>query len=104
MDILQRWTKKRGIEDINEASPDDQKLYEQYKTVLRGREITSKDIENFIKSQIGAVESKWRDLDLSTERKSELIPYHTAYKSILAVLTAPEAERAALETYLASQV
>jgi len=104
MEILTKWLEKRGVKDIAKLSDDDKEVYERYKTTLKGREVTLEDIKIFIAQQVGLIEARWRDYETSQEKKNELLPYYTCYKTLLAAINAPEVEREALEKYLISQI
>ena len=104
MDILTRWMKKNGIEDPSEATKEEKEVIEHYKGILSKEEITIEDLKTFIENQIGVIEAKWADLDTNEWKKSDLIPYHTTYKTLLRAINAPKAERESLEKYLINQL
>ncbi len=81
--LLTRLFKKRGITSVQDLS---------------------KDIKDFLKSQIAIIEGKWRDYGLKSADKAELLPLHTVYKALLTAIDAPLLEREQLEAYLLSLI
>lgn len=110
--LLSRLLVKRGISDAakldnspsSDGSKSEQQLFLDYQVILSKEELTVSDIRSFCESQIQTIESKWRDLNIRQEVKSELIPYHTVYKTLLSALESPKAARENLEKYLNSLI
>lgn len=100
MNILDRILAKRGIKDITELDKEEQKTFQEWKTVLSKDELTTEDIKIFCQSQINVIEGKWADLNTDQTRKAELIPYHTTYKLLLAAINSPKQARESLEAQL----
>lgn len=103
--LLAKLLVKRGItrKDLDDkpvipgvASEKDQ--FEQWEKLLSGEEVTVKNIEDFCKYQIGQIEKKWEDF--SNAGNEKLVMVHTVYNTILKAISAPKAEREALEKYL----
>lgn len=98
MDLLTKWLHKRGFKDATElddkplpdGSPSERQVFEQYREILNKDELTVPDIKAFCNSQISLIESKWADLSLESQKKAELIPYHTIYRSLLTAIDSPK--------------
>ena len=97
--ILENWLAKLGVKP-EEMIPEEKKTYETYKAILSKEELTIKEINEFLQDQITVIESRWKDLNIEQSKKSELIHYHTIYKTLLAAINAPRIEREVLENYL----
>lgn len=104
MGILETLFQKKGIKSVDELSKEERATFEGYQRVLSKTELTVADIRDFLKSQIGIIEGRWKDLGTSTFAKSDLIPLHTAYKTLLTAIDAPQLEREQLEAYLTGLV
>lgn len=92
---------ERGkIKQPEEFTPEEKQTYENWERVLNKDELTVDDIKKFCQLQIDAVENKWKDFDVSKEKKAELINYHTVYKALLLAIDSPRSAREALEVQL----
>ena len=108
MSILDIFLKKKGVKGPEEldntpntdGSPTEKQDYERIKAILSKEDLNTEDIKKFCQSQISIIEAKWSDFNLSQERKSEMIPYHTVYSIIIKAINAPQAEREQLENHL----
>ena len=96
--ILSKFLKKKGIEKIEDLSPEERTDFDRYEKVLSKEKVEVEDLKIFCKAQIKNIETKWADL--GAENKDRLIPYHVVYSKILEVLEAPMQERSNLEKYL----
>ena len=104
MDILSKLFQKRGINGVEELNAEERQVFETYQRTLSKRELTMEDLGVFLESQIGIIEARWRDHETTKEKKADLIPYHTVYKTLLQAIKAPELERQQLENYLNQQL
>lgn len=102
--ILAKLLEKRGIESLDELSKEEKETFDNYDKILSKSELTLDDVKKFLESQIGMIEGRWRDLHIEQAKKSELIPYHTTYKTLLEVIKSPQLEREALEQVLIQQL
>ena len=102
--LIDRLFKKRGITKPEELTQEERETYNQWKSVLSKEELSIDDLKKFINHQIGVIEMKWKDLDLSIEKKAELIPYHTVYKTLHDVLLSPQKQREELERSLTRMI
>lgn len=100
MSILDKLLQKRGIGSYQDLSKEEQKDFENWKQILSKEEMKLEDIKEFCKTQCEVIEGKWRDYNLKNERKSELIAYHTVYKTLLTAIDSPRNAREQLEQYL----
>lgn len=98
--LLSKILEKRGIKSVNELTPEEYGTFEQWQAILSKDTLTTEDIKEFCQNNIDVIESKWRDLNIDQSKKAELIPYHTVYKTLLAAIDSPNAERMALENQL----
>ena len=97
--LLVKLLNKRKVKK-EELSPDELADFGRWEKILEGGEVTIEKVGEFCKAQISAVEAQWKDLDNDPKKNERLIIAHTIYSTILKALTAPEAERSALESYL----
>lgn len=108
MSILDLFLKKRGVKDPAElddtpntdGSPTEKQDFERWRKVLAKEALSVEDIKLFCQGQIGMIEARWKDMSSTQEKKAELIPYYTVYKTLEQVMSAPMAEREQLEAYL----
>ena len=97
MSILSRLLEKRGVKE-EDLSTEEKAQFDKWKRTLSEGEITVPKIKEFCERMIAAIETKWRDFEYTN--KERLLPYHTAYKSILGILDGPKTEKEQLEKYL----
>lgn len=108
MGLLELFLKKKGLLSATElddtensdGSPTEKETFDNWKKILSKEKLTLEDLEIFLKGQIGIIEQRWKDMSLSNEKKAELIPYHTVYKTLEQTISAPMAEREQLEAQL----
>lgn len=106
--LLSKWLEKRGFKDPSElssekmpdGSPSERQVYETYRKILSKEELNLSDVKDFCHSQITVIENRWKDFNLDAEKKAELIPYHTVYKTLLAAIDSPRSARENLEQQL----
>lgn len=98
--LLTRLFQKYGIKSVADLSKEEQATFESYERVLSKQELSVQDIKEFLKSQIAQIEAKWSELGLVAYQKAELLPLHTAYKTLLNAIDAPLLEREQLEIRL----
>jgi hypothetical protein len=106
MNTLEKVLKDKGIDKIEDldntpmpdGSPSERETFLQYKKVLSRKELTITDFKEFCESQVGIIEGKWANYEY--EAKEKLIPYHTVYKTLLAVIASPAKSRESLEKQL----
>lgn len=95
----------KGPEELDDSpnsdgSPTEKQTFEKWRKVLSKETLTIDDIKIFLQGQIGIIENKWKDLSTGNDKKAELIPYHTVYKTLEQAINAPQAEREQLEAQL----
>lgn len=100
MSLLNKLLAKRKIKDVKELDGEERKTYEVWQEILAKEELNIEDIKNFCKSQIGIIESKWADYGIETNKKSELIPYHTVWKLLLSAIDSPKQAKRSLEQHI----
>jgi len=98
--LLQQLFKKRGIKDVNDLSEVEKSQYDEWQKILSKETLNLDDIKNFCQTQVSIIESKWSDYNLNNSRKSEMIPYHTVYRTILKAIDSPQIVREQLEEQL----
>ena len=98
MSILSRILEKKGIKDITQLDTEERETFEHYQAILSKKDISVEDLKHFLQAQIKVIEAKWKDY--GTQSKADLIPYHVIYRSLLDIITSPQAEREQLEKYL----
>lgn len=106
--LIHKILQKRGLKGLNElsdkrlpdGSPSEKEVFETWQKILSESELTVEKIKEFCQSQISVIEGKWQDLNIDQEKKSQWIPYHTVYKTLLTAIDAPRSAREALEKNL----
>jgi len=98
--ILQKLLQKRGIESLEELSEEEKSTFNEWDKILSKESLDINDIKLFCENQVTIIESKWSDYEERNDKKAELIPYHTVYRTLLNILTSPIATREALERQL----
>ena len=106
--ILYKWLHKQGIENLEPQSEKNPKgisleelqTFDKYQKILSKEIVTIEDIKLFLKQQLNVIDQKFKNLDVSNDRKAELIPYYNVYSSFLVAIDAPIKEREILENYL----
>ena len=98
--LIDKLFQKRGIKNINELDPEEKATFDGWNKVLSKDELTLEDVKEFCKSQVEIIEGKWKDLEMEQTKKSEMIPYHTVYRTLLSVIDSPKVAREALEKQL----
>ena len=98
MSILSKIFEKKGIKDITELDKEERETFENYEKILSKPDLTLEDVKHFIESQIGIIETKWKDY--GNQNKADLIPYHTIYCTLRDLIKSPQVEREQLEQYL----
>lgn len=98
--LLEKLFRKRGIKDATELDPEERKDFDNWNAILSKEELTLEDVKMFCQTQCEIIEQKWRDYNLEEKKKSELLPYHTIYKTLLVAIDSPQIARSALEKQL----
>ena len=98
--ILQKLLYKKGIESIDQLSPEEKSIFDNWEKVLSKDELTIDDVKEFCKTQCEIIEGKWKDYEMPNTKKAEMIPYHTVYKTLLQVIDSPRSAREQLEQHL----
>lgn len=98
--LLHKWLNKLGIQSIEDLNPEEQQKFAEWQKVFTTEEATIDQISVFCSSQIGMIEQKWADFSVDEYRKADLIPYHTCYKALLSIISAPSKEKTRLEEHL----
>lgn len=98
--ILTKWLHQNKIASVDELDKDEKAVYDNYDKVLSKEPLTLEDLKVFISQQVELIERKWRDYDRDELKKSDLIPYHTCYKTLLAAIESPSVEREAMINHL----
>jgi len=101
--ILQKILSKRGVK-YEDLDKEELVQFEQWDTILAKEELTLKDLKEFCSSQVGIIESKWKDYNEDNTKKAELIPYHTVYKTLLEAISSPQSSRIQLEKQLLEMI
>ncbi len=98
--LLTKLFQKKGIKDVTELSQEERDTFDKYEKTLSKTELSVADIKDFLTSQITLIESKWKELGMQSFAKADLLPLHTAYRTLLTAIDAPLLEREQLEIYL----
>lgn len=81
-------------------SVEEKTQFDEWNRVLSKEQLTLEEVKEYCQSQTALIEAKWSDYDIPQEKKNELMPYYTVYKSIHKVIGAPKMAREALEKHL----
>lgn len=92
--------KKNKIESIKDLSNDEQEVYEKWQKILSEGEMSIDKIVSFCNNQITLIENQWKDFNNSKEKNERLIIAYTMYRTLVDIITNPNAEKEALEKYL----
>lgn len=98
--LIYKIFQKRGIDSVNDLSPEEQQTIEQWESVLSKENLSISDLKTFFLTQLEIIEGKWKNLDIENSKKAELIPYHTVYKTLISVIDSPKIARESLEKQL----
>jgi len=98
--ILSRLFAKKGIKDTTELSPEELHDFQNWQRVLSEEAITVQTIADFCKGELLRIESQFKELEDSPEKKARLALLHSVYASIRDVIEKPKHEREALVKYL----
>jgi len=102
--LIEKLLFKRGIKDLKELEPEEKQTFDNWQSILSKEELSVEDIKQFCSSQIGIIENKWKDYNTDNAKKSELIPYHTCYKTLLLAIDSPRSARENLENQLLQMI
>ena len=100
--LLSRLLQKRKIKDFTELSEDERETFEGWKKILGKEDLEMKDISKFCVSQIDYIETQFKDLNASTQKRERLVLLHSVYSALRNLIEGPKAEREQLEEYLTS--
>ena len=98
--LLMQLLAKRGIKDATELDSEERKDFDVWNKILSKEDLTLEDVKAYCQTQVGIIEGKWADYNLDQNKKSELIPYHSVYKTLLKVIDSPRVAREQLENQL----
>ena len=98
--LLAKILRKRGIESLDELTPEEKANFDEWRAVLSKEELTIADIKEFCKAQCEIIKQKWTDYNLDQAKKAELLPYFTVYSVMLKAIDSPKTAREALEKQL----
>ena len=101
--ILSKYLQKVGITNIQEATKEEQQIFERYKAILEGSEVTVDKIKEFCQSQIKIIEQRFAD-NPKTDDDVYLKACLHIYLNILQIIDAPTLERKNLEKHLNSLI
>lgn len=99
MNILSKWLFKKGITNPEELLPEEKVIYDKYRVILSGENISVDKIKEFCEYQVKIIENKFAD-NPKTDDDTYLKACLHIYLNILKCIEAPEKEREALEKHL----
>lgn len=94
---LSKLLEKRGIDKVEELSPEERTTFERYRVILSGETITVAQLKEFCQAQIRIIESKCDGVTGLTAMQQACLH---VYLNLLKAIEAPEVERESLEKYL----
>lgn len=95
--LLHKLLEKRGIEKVEDLSPEEFQIFERYRMVLTGSTVTLDQVKEFCHAQIAIIEAKCDGITPLTSVQQACLH---VYINILKAIEAPEAERTSLERHL----
>lgn len=91
---------KLGIKSVVDLNEEEKKTYQQWQQVLDKKEITTKEIKEFIEGQISIFTEQLLSYK-NTERKDIYLKAQLRnFRTLLAFINSPEINKAFLENYL----
>jgi hypothetical protein len=102
--LIEKLLFKRGIKDLKELDNEEKQTFDTWQSILSKEELKMEDVKQFCQSQIDIIENKWKDYNTDNAKKSELIPYHTCYKTLLLAIDSPRSARENLENQLLQMI
>lgn len=100
---LEKLMKQKGL-TLETLSDEEKKDFDRWNKTLSNPKITVDNIREFCTQQKEIIETKWADLDNTTQKNDRLVLMHTIYSKIARVTEADKVERESLERYLNSLV
>jgi len=97
MSLLDKWLNKRGINKVDDLTPEEKVVYDKYRLVLSGETLSVETIKEFCQQQIKIINSKCDGITPLTILQQASLH---VYSQVLKAIEAPEAERASVEGYL----
>lgn len=94
---LSKLLEKRGIENVEDLTPEEQATLERYKLILSGEAVTVDTLKAFCQNQIRIIEASCNGKEPLSMMQQACIH---VYINLLKAIEAPEAERESLEKYL----
>lgn len=95
---LSKLLEKRGINNVEDLTPEEQVVYERYKTILSGDSVTIDSLKDFCHAQIRIIEARFASPDDTHDIYLKACLH--VYLNLLKAIEAPEAERESLEKHL----
>lgn len=102
MSILDKLLEKKGIKSIDDLSPEERAIFDNYKVTLTGKTVTIKDLEEFCRSQVRIIEGKFSGPPSPHDVYLKACLH--VYLTLLQAIEAPKVERANLEKYLIAMI
>lgn len=96
--LLSKLLKKKGIDNVETLTQEEQDTFMSWQAVLRGDVLTVEMLKEFCKSQVKIIETKFAEADTKNDTYYKACLH--VYLTLLKVIEAPEQERESLEKYL----
>lgn len=97
--LLEEYFNKKGIK-FEELDEEEQGTFNNWKSILDGKNITVEKIVKFIDAQLTDIDRQLRNLDNREIKNERLIIQQVVYKTIKTMIESPNKERVALEARL----
>ena len=98
--LLQKWLNRLGINSVDELNEQEKVKFDEWRRIFTTEQVSVDQISAFCTGQISVIEQRWADMTLDNDSKAQLIALHTAYKSILGIISSPLIEKERLERHL----
>ncbi len=95
--VLTKLLAKRGIDRIEDLTPEESAVFQRYKAVLTGENVTVNSLKEFCLSQIRIIEARCDGVNPLTNLQQASMH---VYINLLKAIEAPESERESLEMHL----
>ena len=99
MSWIDKLLSKRGIENEDDLSEEEQSTLQRYKAILSGEKISVENIKTFCQTQVNLIQTKFAD-NPRTDDDVYLKACLHVYLNIIKAIEAPELEREILEKHL----
>lgn len=103
MSLIDKVLEKRGLKP-EDLSPEEKQTIKDWQAILSGGTVTIEKLKEWCGYNLDAIEGQFKNLDNSPEKVQKLVLLHNVYKSLIGLMSNPQAERDALEKHLTAML